>query len=116
MTRMRTLAAVLLVLLLAAAGVPMAVARASAPAAGTAVLCAAGGEGAVAVDASGRPLPLAGHICPDCLPHVPALAPQGAPLLARAFARGRRSRPPRARTAPARLHRRPPARAPPVAD
>lgn len=70
---MRMFAALLLSLVLAVASVSMAVARGQAPMGGTMELCSEGGAVTVMMDASGAPVPMAPHLCPDCLSAATAL-------------------------------------------
>lgn len=115
LARLRTALALVLAALVVAASLPMAVARAGAPLAGLADLCTSAGSPEVA-DAGprGRPSAPAGHSCPDCLPHLPALALPAAPCPARPAARGRRAAPLPPGPAGARPCRRPRVRDPPA--
>lgn len=114
MTRPRSLLACLCAIVLAATSVPMAVARAQAPAAGLVELCIGERSVTLAVDADGRPLGHR-HLCPDCVPAVTTDLPPAAQGPVRPVALPRRSAPAPASspTRPAAASAPPPARAPP---
>jgi hypothetical protein len=82
--------AVLLATVVVAASLPMALAAVAPRMAAMAVICTTDGPSAVAVDSRGRPVAPPGHPCPDCLPHLPALALPAAPAPQPPPARARR--------------------------
>lgn len=111
--RLRPVLAILLAAVTVAASLPMALAAAAPRAAAMAVICTDAGLSVVAVDSRGRPLAPPGHPCPDCLPHLPALALPAGPAPAPPPARARRIRSPAVPAAGARPARRTRVRDPP---
>lgn len=77
----RSLSALILALVVAVTSQGMALARGQSMAVGEAVICAAGGLVAIAVDAQGRPTGPP-HVCPDATLHATG-APVGAALAVR---------------------------------
>lgn len=81
MTRVRSLCAIALCLLLGLTGQAMAFARAAAPADGRAVICTGSVYQSVYVDAEGQPT-APPELCADCLHLLAGLLPAHAPLAA----------------------------------